>query len=246
MDINPILKPFLDSPLIFIATIILALAPLTVLYYMANRSSPSATLPRARNAAIVPPIPTSRVPRPNPNYEWSILGRININAPPAACFAAIRDYAAWGEWNNWIPRIEIVARDGPASTKDASGKELLGHGMRFKVTVFMAGDGMAKLRAGKWGLSDVVRVVRCGPLEDGRKGYTISWTNVSAFNVSERIHEFVESDDGKTEYTQWDTFGGPMYYGWLIYGLFGKHMMNRISDGMDEFKVYVEARKTSP
>jgi len=240
---NPIFpNPIFSSPLYLTLTIILGLAAFVVLSYMARRSSPT-PLPQAANAAIVAPIPTSRVPHPNPNYEWSILGRITINAPPAACFAAIRDYASWGEWNNWIPRIDIVARDGPATAEDGSGREFLGHGMDFKVTVFMGGDGIAKLRAGKWGLSDVVRIVRCGLFEDGRKGYTISWTNTSMFNVSERIHEFVETEDGKTEYTQWDTFGGPLYYGWLIYGLFGTKMMYRISDGMDEFKDFVEAKK---
>ena len=61
--------------------------------------------------------------------------------------------------------------------------------------------------------------------------------------MSERIHEFVEGEDGGTVYTQWDTFGGPLYYGWLVYGLFGRKMMHRISEGMEEFRGFVEGRE---
>ena len=77
--------------------------------------------------------------------------------------------------------------------------------------------------------------------EGGRKGFRIAWKSTGWAHWqlhSERVMDFLEMGDGKTEYVCWETFGGLL--GSVVRRMAGEQLIDRFGDYARDVKGFVE------
>lgn len=89
-----------------------------------------------------------------------------------------------------------------------------------------------------------IEVTVLAALDDGRKGYRIAWKSTGRAHWqlhSERVMEFVETEEGTTDYVCWETFGGIL--GIAVKKTVGRQLVDRFGDYAKDVKGFVEAEQ---
>jgi len=180
---------------------------------------------------------------PTPSYGtkgvFSIIASINIKATASAVLKALEDVDSWGQWNSFVPEAEVVSEP---RQKDATvAPEPLKVGTQIMFSVYMNGNGLSSDTKRGEPHKDTLELTVLEELTDGRKGYRVAWKDIGypgwALYV-ERVHEIVEKEDGTTEYTNWETFGGPLSY--VVKLVVGRQLLNLFDGWGKDLKNYVE------
>lgn len=77
-----------------------------------------------------------------------------------------------------------------------------------------------------------------------KRGFRIAWTSTgwSHWQLhSERVMEFLETDDGGTEYVCWETFAGVLAS--VVKRVVGAQLVDRFGDYARDVKGFLESRK---
>jgi len=110
------------------------------------------------------------------------------------------------------------------------------------IEVFMSGDGLVDGR--KKSRDQGIAITRMEKLDDGRKGFRIAWksTGWSHWQLhSERVMDFVEVEDGVTDYICWETFGGVLSI--AVKATVGGTLVDRFGDYARDVKAFLEKGK---
>jgi hypothetical protein len=189
------------------------------------------------NSFITNPIPT---PTHGSSGVFTIKSSINISAPPSTVLAAIISPETWPTWNTFIPHAMIDSRPDASSVESPqlSKPNQLSVGSVMVMATNVNGEpspSIPKLR------KTTVEVTRLEELTDGRKGYLVAWKMQSMANFAlhtERVHEILETPDGRTDYVNWETFGGPI--AWMVKWTVGEKLRLRFADWGRDLKKYCE------
>ena len=87
-----------------------------------------------------------------------------------------------------------------------------------------------------------IEVTTLQELDDGRNGFIIAWKSTGRAHWqlhSERVMEFVLTEDGGTDYTCWETFGGLL--GIAVKSTVGRQLADRFGDYARDVKGFAEA-----
>jgi hypothetical protein len=172
-------------------------------------SEPTTSVASPVTASLVAPIP---VPTHGTNGTFSLLAKTRIRAPPSMVLSILRNSNTWAKWNTVYPRCVIYASSVPSSPDQTKGDIPTGHdswlevGTVASVDFFIKGDGLVPGAKRFWRYDMEVTV-----LEAMEGGYRIAWMPKDQWRWnfhSERVVELVETGNGGTEYTCWETFGG--------------------------------------
>lgn len=109
------------------------------------------------------------------------------------------------------------------------------------IDVFMNGDGLVEGKKKSRVQEIVVTVLERIEAEGGKKGVRIAWkgTGWSHWQLhSERVMDFVETEDGGTEYSCWETFGGVL--GSAVKTTVGGQLVDRFGDYARDVKEFLE------
>jgi hypothetical protein len=194
-------------------------------------------------ASIVPPIPT---PTHGPGGNFAVLAKTRVSATPLAVLNVIRNTNEWKDWNTFCPRCTFSPKSPAPNPSDdpdlpTGTPDWLEVGSIVDIDVFMNGDGLVEGK--KKSRNQNVVVTKIGRLEEGRKGYTIAWisTGWSQWQLrSERVMEFVETENGETEYDCWETFGGVLAV--AVKGTVGGTLIERFGDYARDVKGFLEGK----
>jgi hypothetical protein len=200
------------------------------------------------------PVTASQVPAlPVPTHgggKFSILAKTRIAAPPAEVLSVIRNTNEWERWNTFCPQCIISPKSPPAPEQThpsiPTGKEgWLELGTIATIDVFMNGDGLVGGGGRKKSRDQGIVVTYLEELkEEGKNGYRIAWKSTGWAHWqlhSERVMEFVETEDGGTEYTCWETFGGVLAV--TVKMGFGHTLADRFGDYARDVKGFLEGSK---
>ncbi|KAK7757674.1 hypothetical protein SLS62_000051 [Diatrype stigma] len=159
-----------------------------------------------------------------------ICATSGIAASPAACLAAVLDPGRYPAWNRFVPRATVLSSPAtsaelpPASTPAAllaqpafrrnTPDKLLLLGTRVRFEVHMNPGAWAKGVAMTDLEVSVLETFERGGEEGGkkRKGLRVAWKTQGDpwYLKAERTQEFLEREDGGTDYVCYETFFGPV------------------------------------
>lgn len=112
------------------------------------------------------------------------------------------------------------------------------------IDVFMNGDGLVQGKKKSREQGIVVTILERFEDQEKRKGLRIAWKSTGWAHWqmhSERVMEFVETEDGGTEYSCWETFGGVL--GSVVKRMVGEQLVDRFGDYARDVKKFVEGGK---
>ena len=214
------------------------------IYPPTTESTPSPT--SGVTASLVPAI---SVPTYGTDGTLSVLAKTRISATPSAVLEVIRNTNDWKEWNTFCPHCVISPeKDKILSTSQTDPSLPVGNpgwlevGSVAKIDVFMSGDGLVEGR--KKSRDQEIVVTRVEKLSDGRNGFRIAWksTGWSHWQLhSERVMDFVEVEEGVTEYICWETFGGILSR--AVKAAVGATLVDRFGDYARDVKAFLEKRE---
>jgi hypothetical protein len=194
-------------------------------------------------ASLLPPIV---VPTHGAGGSFSVIAKTRISSPPKVVFDLIRDTTRYEKWNSFTPRWHLSDKSPKPSEGVGEGgietdKEgWLEVGSVANIEVFMAGDGLVE-GSKKSREQGIVVTILESILDEGKSGYRLAWksTGWSHWQMhSERVMEFVETEDGGTAYACWETFGGIL--GATVKLAVGGTLVDRFGDYARDVKEYLE------
>jgi len=151
-------------------------------------------------------------------------------------FNSTTDISNFGKWNTFVPSAVILKKN--------QENEGLKVGTEMLFQVCMKGRGTATRSS-----NEIVTAYE--ELTDGRKGRRVAWKAARQLGLrAERVQEIVEIEAGqpgvpksaKTEYTTWETFGGPLAF---VLKVFMKDdLVNGFADWTKDLKEYCEGLET--
>ncbi len=197
-------------------------------------SSPEKT---AKYASVIP------TPTYGPKGVFTVISNVSIKARALTVVKAIEDVDSYGKWNNFIPEAEIAAEPRQKDATEASDPFEVGTKLNF--SVYMNGNGLSSDTKRGEPQKENLEVTTLEELKDGRTGYKLAWKDIGYPDWSlyvERVHEFVEKEDGTTEYTSWESFGGPLAY--VIKLVVGRQLLNLFDGWNKDLKNYIENGST--
>lgn len=120
----------------------------------------------------------------------------------------------------------------------------LEEGTEAVIDVFMSGDGLVEGR--KRSRTQEIAVTHLERIDDEREGvkrsgYRIAWKAVGWAHWqlhSERVMEFVQREEGGTDYACWETFGGVL--GAVVKRMVGGQLVDRFGDYARDVKGFLE------
>ncbi|OKL60050.1 hypothetical protein UA08_04974 [Talaromyces atroroseus] len=178
----------------------------------------------------------------------SIYNHISIAAPPLAVFSAVLNTTTWSSWNYYNPSATIYYRP-PSSvpqpkpsfldTVAESSSSFLSPGCKF--TEFHCKEA-EEAGVGKPQNLEIVAIEELQS-QDGKNGYRIVWRLLDWSDWlmrTRRVHEFVASGNGQTEYNSWTELGGLL--AWIVKWTSGDRKMKSLFEkSFEGLKVYVES-----
>jgi hypothetical protein len=193
---------------------------------------------------ITEPIP---VPSISSKGSFSVKATITIAAPPSAVLKATLAHHRY-VWNSFVPEIKIDYQPPPSGdpAKALWRPDALQPGTKFTMRVYMDGSGgksAAELGPSRDNPEIMTKVEELG---DGRKGYRVAWKSTGFPNWvlrCERVQEMVENAEGFTDYTTWETFGGPLAV--TVKLTQGSKLVDRFADWARDLKRHLESSKSS-
>ena len=213
-------------------------------YPPTTESTPSPT--SGVTASLVPAIP---VPTYGNDGTFAILAKTRISAAPSAVLEVIRNTNTWAEWNTFCPRCVVSSeKDKILVTTQTDDSLPVGNpgwldvGSVATIEVFMSGDGLVE--GSKKSRDQGIVVTRVEKLGDGKKGFRIAWksTGWSQWQLhSERVMDFVEVEEGVTEYICWESFAGILARAVKV--TVGGTLIDRFGDYARDVKAFVEKGK---
>lgn len=148
-----------------------------------------------------------------------LYNHITISATPLAVFTVLLNTATWPSWNTFNPTATIYDRPEVDSSHPLatlfSSPDFLAPGVKFSESHSEASRKLEK----NINQNENLEIIAAEPIEtkDGKKGYRVVWRLLDWNGLlmkSRRIHEFVENENGETEYGSWTEFGG--LFGWPL------------------------------
>jgi len=201
-------------------------------------------------AALVSPLP---VPTHGAGGTFTVLAHTRTSASPLTVLNLIRDTNSWSKWNTFCPAGVITSKSKGKGTQGerkesfGGGEESEGwleQGTEAVIDVFMSGDGLVQGR--KRSRTQAIVVTHLGRIEDEkdgvkRSGYRVAWKAIGWAHWqlhSERVMEFVQREEGGTEYACWETFGGVL--GPVVKRMVGGTLVDRFGDYARDVKGFLE------
>ncbi|KAH6656544.1 hypothetical protein BKA67DRAFT_552289 [Truncatella angustata] len=175
----------------------------------------------------------------------SVAFSTTIAASPTRCLEILLDPSTYPTWNRWIPRVDVVSA---STASEAAVPELLAHvtrkpnqllpGTQFDFEVHMSASNIRKTELELSVLEEFER--------NGRKGLRVCWKtrgNPWLAPRAERVQEFLENVEGGCDYTNYETFHGPLT--WAVKAFAGKQLRDGLTLWMNGLKAEAEAKPDS-
>ncbi|KAK9802156.1 putative Coenzyme Q-binding protein COQ10 START domain-containing protein [Seiridium cardinale] len=196
-------------------------------------------IPPNQAPAFVAPIPT---PTLGAGGSGSIVFSTTIAASPTRCLEIMLDPSTYPTWNKWVPRVTVTSASPasgpsiPSSLAHVAAKQgqLLPRS-KFTLEVHMDPES-ASFRTTELEITMLEEFER-----DGRKGLRVGWKTQGNpwYLRAERVQEFLESGNGGCEYTNCETFYGPLT--WAVKTFAGRQLVAGLTLWMNGLKAAAEA-----
>ena len=186
-------------------------------------------------------------------FSFSIVSSVRIAAPAALVASAILDASSWGEWNSFVPKIEVTepgtAVPYPDGLSMPAGGQWVKHGDKFTMQVNMFGLPLSSLHESKIARlqqsKEIVTYIEAldPAKEEAREGYRICWKLEGGFAGlvrADRVQECVALEDGGCEWSTWESFGGSLGMGMMLRLALGGKLVERFGDWGRDLKVRCE------
>lgn len=204
-----------------------------IAHVMASRVPPN------QAPAFVAPIPT---PTLGDGGSASIVFSTTIAASPAKCLEILLDPETYPTWNKWIPRV-VVTSASPAS--ESSIPPSLAHIAAKEVRLLPNAKFYFEVHMNPESASFRKTELELSVLEEfeheGKRGFRVAWKSQGSpwFLRAERVQEFVDNGTGGCEYTNYETFFGPLT--WAVKSFAGKQLEKGLMLWMNGLKAEAEA-----
>ncbi|KAJ0291877.1 hypothetical protein Brms1b_003043 [Colletotrichum noveboracense] len=212
-------------------------------------------------ASLAPTVVSPTLPTPSIGHEgavFTIAYATPIAKPPLAVLATFIDPSTYPSWNPMFPKVTVTKpATGPvppllaeSTVAKHNPADLMLQGAQVAFEVHLTLDPARVTSNSPCIITKIedfhkVTTSSAGEEHKGRKGYRVVWkttgyTPPTFLFKAERVHEFLESEDGTgTEYRQYETFFGPLAH--VVKLTMVGQLESAFAAWMDGLKRFVEA-----
>jgi hypothetical protein len=167
--------------------------------------------------------PTPLLPRKSSDFTpiTTVHNHVSIAAPPLIVLTTVLNTTTWPSWNTFNPTATIYYRPEPVWSQPQSPSHPAALSALFASPDFLSPGckfGESHSEESKKSVASVndtenleILAIEELQTEDGKRGYRIVWRLLDWnewLMKSRRVHEFVEGENGQTEYNSWTELGG--------------------------------------